>query len=187
LELQAKQEMLRKLELHFEEMKDKRKTTKIVTQYIQTFAALEEYLPKKFVILIFSYRPKVNLATAHLALKELLERQDSSKSFEYGRKGSPTAQDKNPSLNSSMKDSRYSRLDDDTASPVKKNSFAERNFYIDQIQNFYENHPEGPHQHVNKLIEQYDEFSFREQSLKSNYEELQDFVSLISLAKNIYS
>lgn len=119
----------------------------------------------------------MNLATAHLQLKELLERQDTSKSFEYVRKGSPTGQDKPNSLNSSMKDSRFSRLDDDTASPVKKNSFAERNFYIDQIQNFYENHPEGPHEHVNQLIEQYEDFSFREQSLKSNYEELQDYVS----------
>jgi len=143
-------------------MKDKRKTTKIVTKYIQTFAALEE--------------PKTNLLTAHLALKELLERQDSAKSIDYGRRGSPTGH----SLNSSMKDSsvvRHSRLEEEGGSPMKKNSFAERNFYLDQIQSFYENHPEGPHQHVNQLIEQYDDFCFREQSLKSNYEEIQDYVS----------
>jgi len=163
LELQAKQETLRKLELEHEEMKDKRKTTRIVTKYIQTFAALEE--------------PKTNLLTAHFALKELLERQDSAKSIDYGKRGgSPTGQDKHGSLNSSMKDSSViRRLEEEGGSPMKKNSFAERNFYIDQIQTFYENHPEGPDQHVNKLIEQYDDFSFREQSLKSNYEEIQDY------------
>jgi len=41
LELLAKQDELRKLELQYEEMKDKRKTTKIVTKYIHTFDALE--------------------------------------------------------------------------------------------------------------------------------------------------
>ena len=72
-----------------------------------------------------------------------------------------------------MKNSRY---EDERGAPMKRNSFAERNLYIDQIQNFYENHPEGPHQHVNKLIEQYADYCFIEQSLNSNYEELQDYV-----------
>jgi len=152
VELLAKQEELRKLELQYEEMKDKRKTTRIVTKYIHTFDALEQ--------------KRTNLLTAHLQLKELLERQDSAKSIDVGRRGSPTAHDM--SRNSSM-------VKDDRASPNKRNSFVERNLYIDQIQNFYEHHPEGPNKHVDKLIDQYAEFCFRDQSLNSNYEELQDY------------
>lgn len=66
---------------------------------------------------------------------------------------------------------------------VKRNSLFERNVYIEKIQKLYETHPEGPEKIADALIQQYLNQTYQEESLKSNYEELQNNVRILNEPK----
>lgn len=113
------------------------------------------------------YRKRINLVAVHTAIKDMSDSFDASRDHSFDRgQDSPVPQ---------------------AGNPVKRNSFMERNFYIEKIQKLYEKHPDGPHKLADTLIKEYLEQCYREESLKSNYEELQNNVIIsINRKTNVF-
>lgn len=62
---------------------------------------------------------------------------------------------------------------------LNRDSFINRDFYLEKIENFYDKYTEGPDSLVSRLIELYQEFCFKETSLKKVYEGLQSEVNIL--------
>lgn len=113
---------------------------------------------------------------AHQALQDLSKTLDAGTPFkQIPNRGGPT-------FNFGMEGSSSPpRSESPKSRGAHRGSVIDRNFYIDKIQRLYEQHPEGPQRLADALIHEYNVQSRQEESLKSNYEELQQNVRIILL------